>query len=216
MKTILLTSGGTRVPIDDVRYIGNCSTGRFGTDIVDILRANHDIEIIQLAAKHSDHIKNRHWHDVDRVKVIEFADFFDYQRKLDEQLALSPNVVVLAAAVSDYIMDPIQGKISSNEEELTITLKRAPKLISTVKQKCPNCKLVGFKLLSGSDDIKLQEACLKSLVDNHCNVVIGNDLDSIKAGKHCVYVYSGTRTIKNDSNPAYIVARTIVLLSGAS
>jgi phosphopantothenoylcysteine synthetase/decarboxylase len=34
---ILITSGGTKVPIDSVRHIGNFSTGRYGSEIADYL-----------------------------------------------------------------------------------------------------------------------------------------------------------------------------------
>jgi phosphopantothenoylcysteine synthetase/decarboxylase len=41
---ILITSGGTKIPIDTVRDITNMSTGTFGTKIAEeCLRKGHDV-----------------------------------------------------------------------------------------------------------------------------------------------------------------------------
>lgn len=186
---ILLTSGGTKIKIDDVRYIGNMSTGRFGSHICQNIKSEsfQTIELTQLVAKGS---LCCNLCDC----IIEYEDFFDYQTKLDEELAKNPDIVVLCAAVSDYITDPVHGKISSNENELVIRLKKAPKLISTVKEKCPNCKLVGFKLLSINDSsdafVKRQliQAAKDSIMANRCDLIVANNLPDIKKGKHKVTV----------------------------
>ena len=44
MATILITSGGTKVYIDEVRHVGNMSSGRFGADLArEALRLGHTV-----------------------------------------------------------------------------------------------------------------------------------------------------------------------------
>lgn len=44
---ILITSGGTRVPIDSVRHIANMSTGRYGAELADaFLDMERDINVL--------------------------------------------------------------------------------------------------------------------------------------------------------------------------
>ena len=97
---------------------------------------------------------------VGRYHPLAYSDFDDYAQKLPEQLvSFSPDVVVLAVAVSDYApVKKAEGKISSDVPTLTIELKQTPKLIRLVRQIRPDCFLVGFKLLVGSTQAQLEDA----------------------------------------------------------
>ena len=75
-------------------------------------------------------------------------------------------------------------KISSSEENLIIKLKRAPKIISCIKEIDPNIKLVGFKLLNNVSENELLKVSQELLNKNKCELVIGNDSKSFKDGKH--------------------------------
>jgi len=203
---MLITSGGTKVPIDAVRDITNMSSGTFGSKIAKAALASECWDVSFLCAKDSktpfkfshdcnehpnpaksmisfaEHLEFCHKHR-DRYQEFSYRNFDDYERALWEQLQQKPDVVVLAAAVSDYVVEPISGKIRSGDN-LTIQLTPAQKLIGRVKKEFPDIMLVGFKLLVGSTSVELRDAMIKSIIDNACDIVVGNDLLDLKAGNH--------------------------------
>src|SRR3989344_1219353 len=176
---ILVTVGGTIVKIDDVRHIGNFSTGSFPAKIaVAALAKGH--EVIYLHAK-STKVPGTNR----RLKLIAYETYDDYARELKKVLSkTSVAVAFLGAAVSDYGVKQYKGKIASSKPKLTIHLFRLPKIIKLVKRwsRAPLFQ-VGFKLLSGVAEKELIEVAYISGLDNHSDLTIANDLSKIKAGK---------------------------------
>lgn len=208
MLNVLLTSGGTKVPIDSVRDITNMSSGTFGSKIgtellkegcfVHFLRAEHSkspMEVkFDLNKGDSDcfdklmEAKEFFQKHKGRYKEYSYRNYNDYAEVLENTcLELQPDVVILAAAVSDYVTQPINAKIRSSEN-LVIEFKHAPKLISKVKQWCPTTFLVGFKLMVDVSEVVLWETMKKSLFENNCDLIVGNDLLTLKAGQHRIEV----------------------------
>ncbi len=179
---ILITAGGTIVKIDDVRHIGNFSTGSFPAKIADAaLIKGHSV--IYLHAKNAKipAIKKK-------LKLFEYETYDDYARQL--KIILKKNdidVAFLAAAVSDYGVKQSKGKISSSKPSLVIRLFRLPKVIKGVKRwsRKPLFQ-VGFKLLSGVNQKELFEVAYKSSLENHSDLTIANDLSNIHKGKRGV------------------------------
>ena len=188
----LITSGGTVVYIDSVRKISNMSKGTFGSKIAAeaVLK---DIDVNFLYAVGSklpspffceSEANGKSSEFAQKIELVEYVTFDDYAARLDEQLALQPDIVILAAAVSDYgVENYVDGKLRSGED-LVIRLKPLPKLISTVRAKCPNCVLCGFKLLVKSSAEELRAAAVDSLFKNKCDLIVGNDLADIRNNDH--------------------------------
>lgn len=179
---VLVTSGGTKIKIDMVRSITNMSKGTFGAKICKSFVEDDKIdEVIFLMAKDS---KKPNIFD-GKLVIYEYVTFEDYAFMLDQILTKTkPDVVVLAAAVSDYgVENFVDGKIRS-KEELVIRLKPLPKLISTVRLQVPKAVICGFKLLVNSTKDELLLACRESLEKNNIDLVVGNDLRDIKANNH--------------------------------
>lgn len=184
---ILITSGGTVVPIDAVRKICNMSKGTFGSKIGDsFVDAGHAVTF--LMAKGSKTLK-RVGEDRAGICLYEYETFDDYEKMLFKLLGYEPDIVVLAAAVSDYgVENYVDGKIRS-KDELVIRLKPLPKLISKVRDYVPNAVVCGFKLLVNSTDNELEDACMDSLIKNRLNLIVGNDLRDIKNNNHKLMIY---------------------------
>lgn len=215
---VLITSGGTKVPIDGVRDITNMSHGTFGAKIAREFLNLSDAEVLYLGAKdgcspfkmevnfaHTEQIVGMpfRWTAEDAEQMDKTWKFLfwcqefrtrcqEYTYRTYEQYASllesimtteKPDIVVLAAAVSDYVTDIVDGKIRSSDA-LAIQLKPAEKLIGKIKQWHPACKLVGFKLLVNSTESELVNAAMKSIRENGCDLVVANDLADIKANKH--------------------------------
>ena len=80
------------------------------------------------------------------------------------------------------------SKISSYEDDLVIVLKKTPKIISIIKNICPDTYLVGFKLLDNVKKEKLIEVAKKLRDKNNCDLVVANDLKNINKDMHKAYI----------------------------
>lgn len=206
---ILITSGGTKVPIDKVRHIMNMSTGTFGKKIAEsALNYGHNVDFFYAENSKTPFTFNKNLFNKDINKsllVKEFENTVDrllmYGKKYNERSYsnfdtymnglfkyindVKPDVIILAAAVSDYGVDNyFDGKVRSKDSQLTIQLKALPKIISKVRSFAATSYLVGFKLLVDSTDQELIENAQKSINNNGCDMVVANDLRDIKNNDH--------------------------------
>lgn len=220
---MLLTSGGTRTPIDEVRHVGNLSNGTFGCHLCNaILKRGHETIFIHAKGSKTPHECRinlieinqidgvnklmRQYEFLDNVKgkyyPFQYQTFDDYKRSLFHQLSLfKPDVVILAAAVSDYAPVQKKGKISSELKKMVVEFEQTPKLIRLIREVCPKTFLVGFKLLVGSTSEQLLEAMKKQMDDTKANMVVGNDLRDIKASNHRLTIlYEDGLTVEEKDN----------------
>lgn len=211
MKRIVITAGGTSERIDNVRKITNSSSGKLGVVIANrFLEKMDDIEIIYVCSKNSLRPSDS------RVKIIEIDGTGDLKNKVIDLLSLTHiDYFIHSMAVSDYttdyvttierIKDSIRShddlddafsnieviggtKISSYEDNLVIVLKPTPKIISLVKDISPKTYLVGFKLLDGVSYEELIEVAKRLRDKNKCDLVVANDLSTIRNGEHVAYI----------------------------
>lgn len=208
---IFITSGGTKVPIDPVRDITNMSHGTFGSKIATAaLDQGHEVFYLvsndgrspftlttdffeeQGTVKEMTVIKRLLWEGkaewcqrmYGRYQEVRFRNYEDYAALLKSGLEhYKPDIIILAAAVSDYLTDASKNKVRSGDS-LTIHLKPSEKLIGKVKQWCPSSFLVGFKLLVNASQDELLEAANHSIQKNGCDMVVANDFVSLLSGKH--------------------------------
>jgi phosphopantothenate--cysteine ligase len=232
---ILITSGGTKVPIDRVRDITNMSKGTFGSKIseqllkldqdvfflkskgsrspmsatVDFAANNHG-EPVMAAVENAQALYTRyfeHWREMEYTTFNQYRDCLEHIVKVEK-----PDVVVLAAAASDYgVANFVNGKIRSNDD-YKIFLEPLPKLIYYIKEWLPTAKLVGFKLLVESTPDGLIAAAKRSIADNKCDLMVANDLQDIKDNKHRVFIVrpDGSDTLYNtDPNDSNYLARMV-------
>lgn len=179
---ILITSGATREPIDDVRYISNVSTGRTGSLLAEILcKKGH--EVILLHGAGAEIPKSQ---PDQRLECREFLSFKDLNHQLQALLAHRPfDCVIQAAAVSDFSVDKkIEGKISS-DQDLVLHLKSNPKLVLKIKEYARQWKIpcvVAFKLTHTSNEEERIQA-VKTLSDHSAvDLVVHNDLSEVRPG----------------------------------
>lgn len=179
---VLVTTGGTSEPIDDVRAVTNFSTGRFGLAIADAfadLGADVTVTGSRLAFAHAG--------DSDRFARVPFASTEDLASILSAPVtgAVGGPVIVHAAAVSDYRPVPVAGKISSSGDELVVRMVPTPKLIDGLRDTHgKDAFLVGFKLLSGVTDSALVDAAHALCRRARLNLVVANDLTELRDGQH--------------------------------
>lgn len=183
---ILLTSGGTKVPIDDVRHVGNMSKGSFGAQLAANLLCRSDVDLTFLYAKDSMKPKDVINPDEDgafagKCELVTFKDLDEYTENAIAAAMTKPDIIISAAAVSDYTLDKHMGKISSDGETLTLTFKKAPKVLPMLKKAAPKALVIGFKLLVSPTYEQVYKAVQKQLM-NGADMVVYNDLTEIKKG----------------------------------
>jgi phosphopantothenate--cysteine ligase len=71
-----------------------------------------------------------------------------------------------------------------SKADLMLSLKRTPKLIEKIRKLSPDAFLVGFKLLKGVPEEELIRAAAELSERNGCSLVLANDLDNIRSGRH--------------------------------
>jgi phosphopantothenoylcysteine decarboxylase/phosphopantothenate--cysteine ligase len=96
-KKVLVTAGGTREPIDPVRYIGNRSSGRQGAAVASaaLSRGAEVTLILANSQLSSDESKA-----LDGVKVIPVETAVEMHKHLEEEFVKS-DLLVMSAAVAD-------------------------------------------------------------------------------------------------------------------
>jgi len=191
---IIITAGGTSEPIDAVRRITNNSTGALGAMIakafLDALGEGAGCNIFYIMAKGA----VRPALD----SIIEIETVADLDAALRSVLAANRiDVIIHAAAVSDYrVKNTASGKISSDTDEITITLIKAPKLMAMFRSLVPQAQIVGFKLLSDACEAELIDVAYALLQKYDCDYVLANDTIQLDPSNHKGFLIDKNKNIE--------------------
>jgi phosphopantothenoylcysteine decarboxylase/phosphopantothenate--cysteine ligase len=172
---VLVTSGGTQEPLDPVRVITNKSTGTTGAAIADTL-VGFGFDVTYVHAE-SAKLPQSQCHKA------AFTSFQDLQETL-QTLLQDPDykAVIHLAAVSDYSPAKVSDqKISSDESEMVLKLKRNPKLVDMFREmaKNPDLKVIAFKLTAGADLSHQKAAVDKLMAHSQANLIVQNDMSEM-------------------------------------
>ena len=204
-RTIVVTAGGTREPIDPVRFLGNQSSGRQGLAIasaaaragaaVRVIAAN--IESALLAGLPS------------TVQVTRVGSALQMREATVSQV-IDADALVMAAAVADFRPEAVsQSKMKkdpTNEEAPTIRLVRNPDILAEIghSEKRPPL-VVGFAAETGTEEEILAYGADKAVrkgADFICLNRVGsgvgfgdvaNDVRVLDANGHIVGRYVGSK-----------------------
>jgi phosphopantothenoylcysteine decarboxylase / phosphopantothenate---cysteine ligase len=173
-RRILVTAGGTREPLDPVRFIGNRSSGKQGVAIA-LAAAARGADVTLIAANL----------DVD-VHSIEVPPSVDVQKvsttlELEAAaVAAAPgaDVVIMAAAVADYRPESIaESKIKKDQQgdTLQLTLVRNPDILAGLSSnKRADQVVIGFAAETEPDDEKLLELGRAKIARKGCDYLVIN------------------------------------------
>jgi phosphopantothenoylcysteine decarboxylase/phosphopantothenate--cysteine ligase len=135
---VLVTAGGTREPIDSVRFVGNRSSGRMGFALAEEAAAL-GAEVTVIAA-------NVGLARTPRVHYVDVATAAELQEACEARFARA-DVLLMAAAVADYRpAAPADTKLKKDaREELVVALERTPDILSGLAAiRRPDQTVVGF------------------------------------------------------------------------
>ena len=136
---VLVTAGGTREPIDAVRFVGNRSSGRMGFALAEAA-ARRGAAVTVVAANVS----------LPRAPGIEYVDVTTAAQLAGACRERFPDadVLLMAAAVADYRpRDAHAGKLKKDAtgEALTLELERTEDVLSALAEaRRPGQRLIGF------------------------------------------------------------------------
>ena len=165
---VLVTAGGTREPIDPVRFVGNRSSGKQGYAVATEAAAR-GAKVTLVAT-----VRRRLPETVDLV-LVETAE----EMRAAVLDRLPADVVVMAAAVADYRpATPAADKIKKSGEARTITLEPTPDILTELGGSGAAGTLVGFAAET-SDVLANAEAKLRA---KGAHLIVVNDVSAPRTG----------------------------------
>ena len=164
---VLITCGPTWVALDDVRVISNRSTGEMGHLIAEhFLKKKAQVTIIEGPVTHPMVLVG--------VKRIKYCFFHELAELLEKECRKNYDVIIHAAAISDFMpKQAFKGKKSS-ESTWLLELLKTPKLINKIKEWSPKALLVAFKLELGMTKKNVKLITRDLFVKSRADLVVVN------------------------------------------
>jgi len=172
-KTVLVVTGGTREPIDSVRYIGNRSSGKQGLALADVAQARGAfVKLIGINCKSesSSMREVKHAETVADVQAILSSDWS------------SADVVLMPAAIGDFrVLESNPGKIHRGENDLTLQLIANPDLLAEYTSRFESSTtrpyVVGFSAhATNYETSSLAESAQEKLAKKGIDAIVANDI----------------------------------------
>lgn len=157
--TVAVSAGGTREPIDPVRWLGNRSSGRQGVAIA-AAAAARGAHVLLAASNIDDAVLAGAGGGVEIVRAGTAAELGDVMRGFAERA----DVIVMAAAVADFRPESVaEGKLTKEEGGIaSIRLVENPDILAgLVERRVPGQTVVGFAAETGKGDELLRRGRAK-------------------------------------------------------
>ena len=162
-RRILITAGGTKEDIDDVRFIGNRSSGKQGLAIARAAKARG--ALVTLIAANLD------TSDLPDINVISVRNTEQLGRALSSEFDKC-EVLIMAAAVSDVRPEAAAGKIKKSDL-IQMNLIKNPDLLQEISKSRKNQLIVGF---AAEESENLLSEAKRKLLEKHLDMIYANDI----------------------------------------
>lgn len=199
--TVVITAGGTREPIDPVRYIGNRSSGKMGNALaVEAARRGASVVLVT-AADAPTHP------GVEVVAVETAADM----AAATWEAAGSADIAIMAAAVADFRPSrSTDGKLRRADGPPELVLEPTEDVLAGVRERAPDAILVGFAAEVGDVARGIEKAQAKGV-----DLLVANDIATPGAGfgsddNEVTLVYRDGTTKAFPLMPKYQVAAAVL------
>ncbi len=168
-KKIIVTAGGTREPIDPVRFIGNHSSGKMGHAIANAL-SNRGAEVVLITSSDLEVSKN--------IRVIKIETAEQMRQKILSEFENS-SAVIMSAAVADYrVKNFSEQKIKKFDDNLTLELVKNPDILFELGQLKKNQILIGF----AAETQDFERNAREKLIRKNLDMIVANDVTAEGAG----------------------------------
>ncbi|MGZ4540683.1 MAG: bifunctional phosphopantothenoylcysteine decarboxylase/phosphopantothenate--cysteine ligase CoaBC [Blastococcus sp.] len=172
-RRVVISAGGTREPLDPVRYLGNRSSGKQGWALARVAAAR-GAEVTLVAA------------DVDLpapfgVRVVPVGSAEELRVAMLAEAA-SADVVVMAAAVADFRPENAADtklKKGGAAEPTSVPLVRNPDVLAElVTKRAAGQLVVGFAAETGDDEGDVLTHARAKLARKGCDLLVVNDVSA--------------------------------------
>jgi phosphopantothenoylcysteine decarboxylase/phosphopantothenate--cysteine ligase len=171
-RHVVVSAGGTREPLDPVRYLGNRSSGRQGYALARTAAAR-GAEVTLVSA-------NVSLPDPAGVKVVR-VETTDQLRDAVVMAAATADAVVMAAAPADFRPVTVSGdkiKKATDGSAPSIELVQNPDVLAQIShdRAQPGSVVVGFAAETGDDTGSVLDLARAKLARKGCDLLVVNDV----------------------------------------
>jgi phosphopantothenoylcysteine decarboxylase/phosphopantothenate--cysteine ligase len=184
-KTILVTAGPTREPIDPVRYISNRSSGKMGYAIAEAAR-RRGAKVTLVSGPTAIPVPAG-------VSITRVTTAAEMHAAVMEALP-AQQIVIKAAAVADFTPVHVESrkiKKQADQDETTLTLRKTPDILAEIGATSPRPFVVAFAAETDSVEASARE----KLVRKNADLIVANDVSDSSIG------------FDSDQNAVTIIAR---------
>jgi phosphopantothenoylcysteine decarboxylase / phosphopantothenate---cysteine ligase len=202
---ILITAGPTREYIDAVRFITNASSGMTGYALAKAaLAAGHDVTLLTGPVS---------LEPPTGCRIVSFVSVDDLEKAIDEHFPAC-DALIMAAAVGDFTVEKMPGKLSRSSGPITLKLKPTPDLLAgCAAKRRPGQVLVAFAVEGGNREEAQARAAAK-LAAKGADFIVVNPPEAM-AGREslaCVIVAVGRIVLPWANRPKETLAAEIIRL----
>lgn len=173
-KRILISAGGTKEPIDPVRFLGNHSSGKQGIALAHEA-TKRGAQVTFVAANVFAPIPSLH-------EIIRVSTAAELAAALDSNLAAN-DAVIMTAAVADFrVAEASTKKLKRSElgNQITLNLVANPDILAGLVARIASEKLpmvsVGFAAETASSANELQKLAERKLETKGCDILVANNV----------------------------------------
>ncbi len=170
-RRLVISAGGTREPLDPVRYLGNRSSGKQGWALARVAAAR-GAEVVLVAA-------NVELPAPFGVRVVPVGTAEELRAAMHAE-APDSDVVVMSAAVADFRPAGVAGakmkKDSAGEPDSVPLVRNADVLAELVAKRAPGQLVVGFAAETGDADADVLTHARAKLARKGCDLLVVNDV----------------------------------------
>jgi len=215
-RRILITAGGTREPLDPVRFIGNRSSGKQGVALA-LAAAARGADVTLVAANLEVSVPAT-------VRVIPVGSTLELAQAV-EASAPEADVVIMAAAVADYRPESIAEtkiKKETQGDVLNLRLVKNPDILAAVAAvKRPDQVIIGFAAETEKDDAALLDLARAKVARKGADLLVVNKVgwtEGFGTDENTVLVISRAGDIVGEATGTkrFVADRILDLVSDSS
>jgi phosphopantothenoylcysteine decarboxylase/phosphopantothenate--cysteine ligase len=176
-KNVLIIGGATAETIDDIRIITNRSSGKTAIALAkNAFERRANVELWYGFSKEMvpEYIPVKRFETVDNLLDLLYHNTCNF------------HVVIVCAAIANFIPKSHKGKISSKKSKINLELFPAPIIIKTIQKIMPASKIIAFKLEANQEH--LEDKSFQLLNKYNINIVIGNTVSAFNSDKNEILI----------------------------
>lgn len=181
-KKVLIIGGSTEEAIDDVRCLTNKSSGKTAV----LLAKNAFFNGATVSF----------WYGPSNTSVPTFIDMIRFTSLNDLKALITQtnldtfDLIIVCAALADFIPDKQKGKIDSSTKTITIQAHAAEKMLPLIRKHAPSSTIIGFKLAETKEQAIMKAKNLQSKFS--LDAIVANTIESLGSSTQSIWIVDQT------------------------